>query len=223
MNEAIKILIITILAELVAGVLLIVLGGFLSKKARWVLTATLGRLLDIDIEYVFRGKREAHDDIREELERASYVDLLTGRGNEIQRDTFAGALESTHKKIRFRILLPITKTESREPDWTLQREQEVGAFDPAYGKGILQKQIDTNVTFLDSYIASGTVELRRFNYPHIGRILITDRVAYFTPYRNDAHGRASCVIKYRRGGEMYDAFRRLFDQMWDQDNYRHGK
>jgi hypothetical protein len=93
---------------------------------------------------------------------------------------------------------------------------ELAAFDPAFGKGILRDQIETTTKFLSSYIVSGDVELKFFNYPHIGRILITDRVLYFTPYRQDAHGRDSHVIKYRRGGEMYDFFLRLFNQLWNR-------
>jgi hypothetical protein len=107
MTETVKIFIETILAELVAGVLLIILGGVLSKKARWVLTATLGRLLNIDVEYVFRGKREADEDIQEAISHASFIYLLTGRGSELQRETFAGAfgLAPQAGKARVRILL----------------------------------------------------------------------------------------------------------------------
>ncbi len=216
MSEAAKLFIETILAELVAGVLLILMTGLLSKRARWVLTGVLGRLLDIDVDYVFRRKEDADSDIREEISRASFLYLLTGRGSELQRETFADALSASSKKVnfKFRVLLPETNPTKGQPNWTEEREAEVAAFDPAFGKGILRDQIDTNAKFLSRYITAGGFELRRFNYPHIGRILITDRAAYFTPYRQYAHGRNSPVIKYRRGGEMYDFFLRLFDQLW---------
>jgi hypothetical protein len=212
-----RILFETIIAELIAGFLLLILGGLLSKKARWVLTATLGRLLDVDVEYVFRSKREADEDIRREINRTSFIYLLTGRGNELQRETFAGALRttSTGAKPIFRILLPIARPKAGQDDWTGQREKEIASIDLAFGNGILREQIETTVKFLDKYVDAGVVEVKRFNYPHIGRVLITDRVVYFTPYRRDAHGRDSSVIKYRRG-EMYDFFLRLFDQFWGQ-------
>ena len=217
MSDTVKIFIETILAELIAGILLIVLSSFLSKKARWVLTATLGRLLDIDVEYVFRNKREADVDIREEIDDASFVYLLTGRGNELQRETFAGALGPPKgRKPDFRILLPVARPKANEPDWTEQREREIAAVDTAFGKGILRDQLETTIKFLSPYVSVGDLELKHFNYPHIGRILITDRVVYFTPYRRDSHGRDSHVIKYRRGGEMYDWFLRLFNQLWEQ-------
>src|ERR1700753_3416035 len=118
MIEFIHILIITILSELVAGILLIIVGGFTSEKARWILTAALGRLLDIDIEYVFRDKSQADEDIRYEINRASFVYLLTGRGNELQRETFKEALAG---KTEFKILLPVVSSPSNVPDWTEQR------------------------------------------------------------------------------------------------------
>jgi hypothetical protein len=211
MNEFIYILIITIFAELIAASLLFILGNVLSEKARWILTAALGRLLDVDVEYVFRNKRAADEDIRKEIDRASFIYLLTGRGNELQRETFEEALTG---KAKFKVLLPIASPTGDVPDWTEQREKEVAAVDPAFGKGILREQIETTVKFLHPYVTNGGVELKRFNYPHIGRILLTNRAAYFTPYRHDAHGRNSPVIKYRSGGEMYDFFMRLFNQLW---------
>jgi hypothetical protein len=217
MKQIAEIFIITIIAELVAVFLLTLLGSFFSKKGRWIITSIFGRLLDIDVEHVYRNKRQADEDLREELRRASFVDLLTGRGNELQRETFSEILSpgSTGKGPAFRILLPVTVLQTDEPDWTRQREEEVAAFDSAFGDGILREQIDTTANFLSRYAQEGRIELRRFNYPHIGRILITDRVAYFTPYRSDVHGRDSHVIKYRRGGEMYDFFQRLFNQLWN--------
>jgi hypothetical protein len=99
-------------------------------------------------------------------------------------------------------------------DWTADREAEIARFDPAFGGGVLAGQIDSTIAFLARPIEQSLVSMRLFNYPHIGRILITDRVAYFTPYRADAHSRNCRVIKYRRGGEMYDYLSRLFDQLW---------
>ena len=210
MEEFFKILFITIIAELIAAALLVLLGGFVSRRLRWVLTIVLGSILGIDIEYVFRNKSQADDDIRNEISHSSFLYLLTGRGNELQRDTFKQALSGVSE---FKILLPVASVPHGVVDWTAEREQEMARIDPAFGTGILPKQIETNAEFLKGYVNSGTVQLKRFNYPHIGRILITDRAAYFTPYRQGSHGRDSDIIKYRRG-EMYDCLMRLFNQLW---------
>src|SRR6267378_4009484 len=89
MLETVKVFLETIFTELIAGILLIAIGGLLSRKARWVSTAALGRLLDVDVEYVFRNKREADEDLQREIKRSTFIYLLTGRGNELQRETFA--------------------------------------------------------------------------------------------------------------------------------------
>src|SRR6185503_5412351 len=145
MGQIAEILIITVIAELIAIALLTFLGGLLSKKARWALTVVFGRLLDIDVEHVFRSKSEANADIQDELRRASFVYLLTGRGNELQRETFAGALNGNPngRKPKFRILLPVAQPKKGEIDWTGQREIEISAVDPAFGHGILREQIET--------------------------------------------------------------------------------
>ena len=213
-----KELFVGILASVIAGILLIVTGSFLSKSARWVLTATLGRLLEIDTEFVFRNQADAEEDIRKELARASKVDLLTSRGNELQRGTLTDFLHDKPKgfKPQFRLLLPVARSKGEGPDWTAQRDREVGTFDSNFGKGLLRDQIETTVKSLGSFVENGLIELRFYNYPHIGRILVTDHVAYFTPYRKDAHGKDCNVIKYRRGGNTYESLSRLFELLWDE-------
>ncbi len=205
-----------IVSSVVASVIVILAAGLLSRTARTMLIGALGRLVDIDVETVFRNPREAAPDVQRELERASRVDLLTGRGSELERETFAGLLgaRAATRRRPFRLLLPDPRPASGTTDWTADREAEVARFDPAFGGGVLAGQIDSTIAFLAKTVEQGLVSMRLFNYPHVGRILITDRVAYFTPYRADAHSRDCRVIKYRRSGEMYDHLSRLFDQLW---------
>jgi len=56
-------------------------------------------------------------------------------------------------------------------------------------------------------------QLRLYNYPHFGRLIITDRFLYVTPYTAAVHGAANSVYKFSRG-ELYDAFERLFALLW---------
>jgi len=206
-----------LLASLLAGIILIIALGALSEKARWLLTSLLGRFLGIDVEYVFPNKNAAATDITSELKRSTRVDLFTSRGNELQRGTFAYLLgeRPSGRQIRFRLLLPNPQRTADVHDWIAQRERELESFDPAFGTGILRSQIKANVQFLQQYVNHSLVDLRLFDCPHIGRILITDRFVYFTPYRKDSHGRDTPVIKYRSGGDMYNSLARLFEQLWD--------
>lgn len=215
METIVNFLVNGVLASIVGSIILIVLGGLVSQYIRWLLTGVLGRLLDIDIEYVFRSKAEADEDITRELEKASFVYLITGRGNDIQRGLFSKVL---HRKPRgklseFKLMLPLPNAVGT--DWIMQREKELATFDPAFGRGVLKNQIEMTIKYLENYISNGEIELRLFNYPHIGRIIITDRVVYFTPYSTYTHGKDSRIIKHRRGGEFYDCFLRLFLQLWD--------
>jgi hypothetical protein len=208
---------LSILASIVAGVTLIWAAGFISKQARWVLIGTLGRLLNLDVDYVFTSKTEVQSDLQKELSRSNDVAIFTGRGNELQRRTFSALfLERPEKRqVRVRILLPRTILKDGEYDWTQQRENELAKFDPAFGNGLLREQIQVIVRFFQQHLSAKTVEVRQYNYPHIGRIVITERFAYYTPYRKDAHGSNSPIYKFRRGGEMYDNFLRLFEQLWN--------
>jgi hypothetical protein len=202
-------------ASLLAGIILVLITAVASERARWVLTGLLGRLLDVDVDAVFPDKTVAQADVQREIKRARYVDILSGRGSELQRDTFDALFlnRPADRSVRVRILLPKTIAAAGEHDWTLQRETELSQFDGAFGKGLLREQIDANVRFFQEYVASGKVELRRFQYPHIGRIVLTDRCAYYTPYRADRHGRDCPVYKFRRG-DFHDNLQRLFDQLW---------
>jgi hypothetical protein len=202
-------------ASVVASLLVIMVAGVLSRTARSLLVTLLGRLLDIDVEVVFRNPREAAPDVRRELDRARRIDLLTGRGGELQRETFTDVLGQApaRRQRQFRILLP-QPVPNGAVDWTADREAEVAAFDKAFGNGVLREQIRMTARFLGPFVDAGSVELRFFDYPHIGRILVTDRAAYFTPYSMDAHARVSRVIKYRCGGDMHDHLSRLFEKLW---------
>jgi hypothetical protein len=112
------------------------------------------------------------------------------------------------------VLLPRTE-EPADSAWTQQRQNELARFDHAFGRpGLLKEQIETNARFLDQYLNNERAQLRRFSCPHIGRLVITERCAYFTPYRSDSHGRGCPVYKFRRG-DLYDNFSRLFDQLWN--------
>jgi hypothetical protein len=204
------------ISSLLAGIVIILFGGIFSRKLKWILTATMGRILGIDTEFVFKNPRDAEADLMKEITHAKFIKLFTGRGNELQRETFKIALTNSDRKNRkIKILLPLSHLRPDEKDWTKQREMELSQFDHAFGNGVLKDQIDTTIKFLNNLAVKGVVEIKYYNHPHMGRILLTDKTVYFTPYRDDAHGRDCNVIKYRRGGIMYDYFLRYFNLLWE--------
>jgi len=210
-------LLLGVAASLLAGILLIGLAGLFSKGARWVLTGILGRLLDVDVDMVFSNPREAAEDITKELTRSSSITLFTGRGSELQRETFERLFVSSPRSPsrRVRILLPSIRVDSPSVDWVSRREQENSRFDSAFGEGLLSLQIEATVKFLKRYAAERILEVKCYNLPLIGRVLITDRFAYLTPYSAGTHSRNSRVLKFRRGGDMFAFLQRIVDEAWE--------
>jgi hypothetical protein len=202
-------------ASLTAAVAFAVGVTLVSKEARWLLTAALGRMLNIDVEYVFPTKAEAEADIKREVKRSGHVRLLTGRGNELQRGTFEALLGKRQQNdhTRFEILLPTYGSETGHDYWVDRREGELAVFDPAFGRGTLAADIERNVRYLTGYLNGGDVTVSLYSFPQIGRILLTDRAAFLTPYRSGTHGREDPVIKFRRGGEMYSFLERLYGEI----------
>lgn len=211
-------LVVGVISSLIAASLFVGVAALLSRAARWVLTGILGRLLDIDIEIVFSSPREAASDVTRSLMRSSRVDLLTARGSELQRETFAPFFKtlasSTACSLRVLLPSPLPSQPQHVVDWLARREDEVKLFDPAYGKGLLSSQIQTTILYLENFTDRVNVETRVHRLPLIGRILLTDDCAYLTPYSRFGHSRESHVIKYRRGGDMYEFLGRIFEETW---------
>jgi hypothetical protein len=186
-----------------------------SGRFRWLLVTALSRMSGGDFGQSWKNKAEASSDFDKEVRRARRVDLLTGRGNELQRATFNDLLtdQSSSSSPRFRVLLPSTG-EGPEGNWTRDREAEIAAFDRSFGAGHLHRQIETNVAHITPYVTIGSIEVRRYNFPHLGRICITDRAAFYTPYSGDEHGRDSKVFKYPASSPMYKSLARLFEKIW---------
>lgn len=204
-----------VISSLIAAAIFLGIAPLFSQKFRWVLIAVLGRLLNVDLDNVFADSNSAREDIERELKRAKRVDLYTGRGNQLQRETFECLLSNRNrrnKKLCFRILLPDV---DRDLYWLNKREEELSKFDQTYGTGILKDQCEVVQNYLTGYLAEGLVELRKYSCPHVGRILITDKCAFFTPYKSDAHGRDCVVYKFRANDDFYLWCVRWFELIWN--------
>lgn len=202
------------LAVSVAGsALFLLLVWVVSRTARQATRLVAIRLLGLDVEETFHDSGAAAADLRAELDRAPWVAVLTSRGNDLQREVFSATLRAGRSGAkRVRILLPDPDSD-REPCWIDDREEEIKTFDHAYGNGLLREQIRQNITFLEGYRNPGSLDLRFYNLPHVGRIVLTDRVAYLTRYQSNRHGHSTPIKKYRRG-DMYDYLSRSVELVW---------
>jgi hypothetical protein len=205
---------LNVAASLVAAVLFVVLASWQSRVVRKILTAFASAALGVDLRLVYRNGDEAARDIKEHLARSENVRILTGRGNEFQRHLYADLLNRTHAGVVMaKVLIPQTDVEFVcRTDWVSQRENELQPIDAAFDDGALRRQIEQNVMFLDPYLGAG-FQLRRYDYPHFGRLIITDESLFLTPYSAYRHGRDCAVLHFGRG-DIYDLFSRLFDLLW---------
>lgn len=201
-------------SSLAASALVFVAVRLVSVRARDWLTAVVSRWTGLGIRRVYLRQQDAEADVARDLRRARWVKVLAGRGNALTREAFAplrsGAgdgLESAH------ILLPTADT---HPDsWLDRRAQELRDSDPGMETGILAEQVHTNAAYVDA-IARGrsSVELRRYELPHLFRVIATDEGAYLTFYERGRHGRGSPCIYAKRPGVLYDAALAVFGTVW---------
>ncbi|MBM4328014.1 MAG: hypothetical protein FJ118_12730 [Deltaproteobacteria bacterium] len=207
----------SVLASVLGGLILLLVTIFVSRKVRGVFMGIFGRILDVDIDAVYRNKKESEEHVRKEVDKARWIKVFTGRGNELQRDTFKSIFgkNSFDKTFTAQILLPQTRNPGGRYDWLAQREKELCTFDPSYCDGSLRSQIDTNCDLLLSHAEHASINLKRYNVPDIGRIIVTDRCLIFTPYRDDAYARDCKVYIFRKQDEMYDNLHRFFDLVWE--------
>jgi hypothetical protein len=204
--------VIGVLSSLAATVLTLTAGWFRSSRMRQWSVRMLSMMTGLGIHRSTVPQRIANLDLAADLAKARWVKVLTGRGNELTRDSFRQAwndLESVQ------ILLPDPRL---GPDSFLaDREAEIRRHDPGFKPGLLAKQVSSNIDYI-STIMSGheNVELRLYDLQNICRIIVTDRVAYFTIYRAGEHGRHSPCMVFSHPGPLYEFALRMFTVTWSR-------
>jgi hypothetical protein len=211
---------LSVLAEIVATVVIVFTATWRSKAVRRALTAVASAFLNVDVQYVFPSGAEAEDAIKEALNRAQGVKIFSGRGNSFQRDLFASLLgKNDGRQAHVQLLLPDPGPIPQGSTWVEHREREVAAFDRSFGHGTLSRQIENVLLYLQPHIEAGHFEVRRYDMPHICRFILTDECLFLTPYSKLMHGRHSRVYQIGRG-DLYDMFERLFNMVWEASHER---
>lgn len=209
-----------VLASFVGAILFVFVSAFISRRARRGFVWISSRVLGVDVEAVFRNKANASEDVDAELRKAETIWIMTGRGNELQRGVLAEILGSTNPRQPKTVQIVLPQADFRAtkdtPDWLSIRERELIGFDRAYGDELLRNQVRATLRYLESPVRERRAEVRVFNFPHVGRIMGTDSVVYLNRYGATAHGRDCEIVKFRRGGPMYEYLRRIFDVLWAQ-------
>ncbi len=206
---------LSVLASIVAAIVVVSFAFLVSRKARKLLTAIAAVLLHVEIRNVYSDGEEAEPFIKEALRRTKSVRIFAGRGNQFQRDLYEAALVGVlGRKPNVRVLLP-----DPESEWVDYRERELSRLDPSFGGGTLRRQIKTVLGILAKFIEDARFEVRMYDFLHIGRIILTDESLFLTAYSEGFHGRHSRVYQYARG-DIYDMFSRFFEMAWDASSVR---
>jgi hypothetical protein len=205
-----------IVSSIAASVLTVTGGWIFSQSVRNKLTALLSLLTGAGILRVYRHQRRANADLPADLAKARWIKVLAGRGNELTRDNFESVWRTAGGRIEsVQMLLP--DPDSGADSWLGDREAELRRLDPGMRDGLLADQVRANIRYLTARgNGNEQIQLRVYDVPHLGRIILTDRVAYLTVYGPDAHGRNSPCIIARSPGPVYDLAYRMFITAWDR-------
>ena len=208
--------ILGVLSSLVAALLTVAAGWLSSKRMRHWPLAVLSAMTGLGIRRSYARQSQANLDLGADLAKARWVKVLTGRGNELTRDSFRPLWQEAGSRLEsVQILLPDPYIEAGS--YLADREAEIRRYDSGYQPGLLGQQVNSNIEYI-STIASKrpNVELRLYNLPNICRIIVTDQVAYLTTYSANDHGRNAPCAVYRHPGSMYEFASHMFSIAWRQ-------
>jgi hypothetical protein len=201
----------SVVASLIAGVLLIAFSPMVFTSARALLTQLAGRVLRTDVDYVFNDLKDASKDMVAEIAQSGSLSIMTSRGRDLH---YGGHLREcldaiigrpTKEQPLIRVLLP-------EPGstWTQERQLEAESHDDMFPAGQLARDIEATVAYVCAMESKSKADLRIANMPHMCRIVMTDRCVYFTMYRSDLSGSKTRVVKYFAHADTYRWLKRLF-------------
>ena len=176
----------------------------------------LSRLTGAGLARTYPKQSLANKALIDDLRDAKWVRVFTSRGNELTRDSFAELWSRRSGTVPIKILLP-DPLASTAGSWLNQREQEVSEYDVAFRAGRLGRQVEANLEYLRAnIIGRPELEIKLYDFPHLARVIATDRFAYLTTYSAREHGRNSPCIVFQNPSPMYDFCLRIFDLAWSQ-------
>ncbi|MFI5911390.1 hypothetical protein [Dactylosporangium sp. NPDC051541] len=204
-----------VLSSLAASLLVAGIAWLASKRLRQRMITWLARLNGTGVTHTYPRQSEANAVLAADLRQAKWVRVFASRGNELTRDSFVHLWNRRAGTVPVEILLP--NALSAPDSWLVQREQEVGEHDLAFRTGLLGRQVQANLDYLRAHVGGRPeVEVRLYDFPHLARVIATDRVAYLTTYSAREHGRNSPCVVFQNPSPMYDFCLRIFDLAWSR-------
>lgn len=200
--------IISILASLVATVISAIFAIFFRKKLGSLVKRWLISIFDMGTYNMFSNDKDEEyiKDLKEELFKANFIHIFTGRGRFLFEEPYRTVLEK--QKIEIKILFPDIEN-NYDIDWigtALNKNAHHESF---------CKQVSASVEYILSLgMKNPSLIIKKYHALAIGRITITDSVAYFQPYTKDFSDK-SPIYKYKFGSFMYLWAVRYFDSYWE--------
>jgi hypothetical protein len=210
-------LLVSILVSIVGSIVTVLLGIFVrsSRYLRLGSMTLLGNALKHSV-----AERIDYNNvpsfIDSELDKASDIRIIAGRGRFFDRTAFVNLAETAKKRNKsIRILLPCTKSQRDRVDWVAINEQELMKHNPGYGtRNSLRDQINNTAKTLVQFERKGLLYVRRFNTTHLGRFVITENIALIVPYTGEKRGDSTSAYCYKCESEIYKWFSRIFEVTW---------
>ncbi|MGD9693618.1 MAG: hypothetical protein AB7G17_07335 [Phycisphaerales bacterium] len=208
--------VIGVISSVAASAIMLACVTLFSDRAKWFLLGLTDRFTGLGLVKFFRNDEAAEGDLAESIRTARFIKIFCSRGMFLERAQYSEALRRAGEKYEsIRILLPCLSCAKEGPDWTGINEKELGKLQPEFGSGIFRKQIEHAYDLLAHYRDKPKLQVRPYNLPHLGKVIITDRVAYVTFYTSDTRASQSCVYKFAADGVLFRWAERVFDLAWE--------
>lgn len=198
----------SLLASLLATVIAAIFAFFFRKRLGSLVKRWLISIFDMGTYNIFSNETddEYRNDLKEELFKAKYIHTFTGRGRFLFEEPYRTVLEK--QNIEIKILLPDTENDY-DIDWIETALDKIAPHES------FRKQVSASVEYVLSLSKKNPkLMLKKYHALAVGRITITDCVAYFQPYTKDFSDK-SPIYKYKLGSFMYMWAVRYFDSYWD--------
>jgi|GEM_PF-1890024 len=191
----------------------------LGKKFKKQIKQLFIRIFDTGAINIYLDAKEANSDICKDYKVSKTLRIFTSRGEFLKGNPFKDALGKPEYNVK--ILMPKTLNYSIEYNWIYRRAMEMNQLDENFNENVLKGNIETNIDYLENSLKKHDTKLRLYDNIHLGKLIMFDKTAYFTPYQSNKFGQDTTVYKYRSGTTMYNWMERIFEQIWDvSDEYQ---
>jgi len=84
-----------------------------------------------------------------------------------------------------------------------------------YDKESTKKEIESIVSALKRY-EKKQLEIKLYHTVHICKMIMTESVVFFVPYRKELHSDNTTIYKYSSKSDMYKWCEWLFEKIWEK-------